>query len=134
MSKMNVHSTSGIGLRSVTTAVHQQFQGPLPPPEMLKGYDQTLPGSAHRILTMAEGEQIHRHVMEERSLKYGVSITVVGQLFGLIIALVVVIGGFVLIFFDKTLAGLITLLPSLGGLVMLFIYGKNPPRGTTPSK
>ena len=33
------------------------YQGPLPPPEDLEQYNQTLPGAAERILSMAEKEQ-----------------------------------------------------------------------------
>lgn len=37
------------------------FSGPLPPPQALQGYEDTLPGAAERILHMAEKEQTHRH-------------------------------------------------------------------------
>ena len=33
------------------------FSGPIPPPQFLEGYERVLPGSADRILTMAENEQ-----------------------------------------------------------------------------
>ena len=36
------------------------FSGPLPPPTMFEGYESVLPGSADRILAMAEKEQQHR--------------------------------------------------------------------------
>lgn len=36
------------------------FSGPLPPPTMYGEYERTLPGSAERILVMAEKEQDHR--------------------------------------------------------------------------
>src|SRR5690349_6225737 len=34
-----------------------RFAGPLPPPELFAEYDRVLPGSAERILAMAEREQ-----------------------------------------------------------------------------
>lgn len=37
------------------------FSGPIPPPQVLQGYEDTLPGAAERILHMAEQEQSHRH-------------------------------------------------------------------------
>ena len=40
------------------------FRGPLPPPALFSHYDKTLPGSADRILKMAETEQSHRHGWE----------------------------------------------------------------------
>jgi|GEM_PF-2319512 len=38
-------------------AYQAYFSGPLPPPGMFLKYDQALPGSADRILTLAENEQ-----------------------------------------------------------------------------
>jgi len=38
-----------------------RFAGPLPPPEFFAEYNRILPGSAERILAMAEREQAHRH-------------------------------------------------------------------------
>jgi uncharacterized membrane protein len=37
-----------------TKIVSQKFSGPLPPPELLEGYERILPGAADRILKMAE--------------------------------------------------------------------------------
>ena len=37
------------------------FSGPLPPPHILKQYDECLPDTADRIITMAEKEQEFRH-------------------------------------------------------------------------
>ena len=40
-----------------TVTIHA---GPLPPPEILREYDQALPGLADRIVSMAEGQANHR--------------------------------------------------------------------------
>lgn len=40
------------------------FKGPLPPPALNKEYENVLPGSADRIMLMAESEQQHRHGMD----------------------------------------------------------------------
>lgn len=39
----------------------ESFAGPLPHPDLLKKYDEVLPGTAERILAMAEEEQRIRH-------------------------------------------------------------------------
>lgn len=58
----------------IAAAFH--FSGPLPPPEILNGYEQVLPGSADRIIRMAEGQASHRQAIErgeqqsERRLSY----------------------------------------------------------------
>ena len=42
---------------------------PLPPPAMYRAYDEVLPGSAERILRMAEREQDHRIEWERDTLR-----------------------------------------------------------------
>jgi uncharacterized membrane protein len=43
------------------------FTGPLPPPGVLKGYEDALPGSAERIISMAEKYGDHRRALEVRA-------------------------------------------------------------------
>lgn len=45
----------------VRAIVCQHFQGPVPPPSMLKKYDQLVPGLANRLVELTEKEQAHRH-------------------------------------------------------------------------
>jgi uncharacterized membrane protein len=44
--------------------VSQQFQGPLPPPELLDQYDQVAPGAAKAIIEMAQKQAAHRQQLE----------------------------------------------------------------------
>lgn len=44
-------------------------QGPLPPPEILKGYDAVKPGTSDLIIAMAQKEQEQRHRVENISLE-----------------------------------------------------------------
>lgn len=43
----------------------RSYMGPIPPPEMLAGYEEVLPGSANRILEMAEKQSQHRMSLEK---------------------------------------------------------------------
>ncbi len=52
------------------TAVHQSFSGPLPHPDLLRHYNEILPGVAERIFSMAEAEAEHQHAMESVPLQY----------------------------------------------------------------
>ncbi|WP_261246181.1 DUF2335 domain-containing protein [Serratia fonticola] len=45
------------------------FQGPLPPPTIMVGYEKILPGATDRLITLVENQQAHRHQMEVDSLK-----------------------------------------------------------------
>ena len=46
-------------INQATELVQQSahFSGPIPPPDAMAGYEEVLPGSADRIMTMAENEQ-----------------------------------------------------------------------------
>ena len=68
------------------------FSGPLPPPSMFREYDSILPGSAERILAMAEKEQDHRTTWENKALDTIARQGNIGQWFGLLIA-ILCIGG-----------------------------------------
>ena len=44
--------------------------GPIPPPSMMEQYEGTLPGSADRILKMAENQSEHRQSLEKQRLSF----------------------------------------------------------------
>ena len=68
------------------------FSGPLPPPSMYGEYEAVLKGSADRILNMAEKEQDHRIAWESKALDESVRETNLGQKFGLVIAVLCIVG------------------------------------------
>jgi uncharacterized membrane protein len=76
----------------VVQELYQEFhQGPLPSPRQLSGYEKVLPGSAERIMKMAEKEQDHRQGCENRLIGAEISLKHIGQ--GLaFLALIVMIG------------------------------------------
>ena len=43
----------------------EEYSGPIPHPNILKQFEEVIPGSADRILKMAEKEQEHRHEFEK---------------------------------------------------------------------
>jgi uncharacterized membrane protein len=43
------------------------FAGPLPPPDLLRAYENLCAGSADRIISMAEAESRHRQGLENRT-------------------------------------------------------------------
>lgn len=49
-------------------AASQQWQGPLPPPAALEHFERLVPGSAARLVAMAEAEQKHRHAIESGAM------------------------------------------------------------------
>jgi len=51
------------------TQLLTEFRGPLPPPEYLKGYEEACPGSANRIIRMAEIAQDKRECRNDMIVK-----------------------------------------------------------------
>ena len=98
--------------------------GPLPPPEVIAGYERALPGSADRIIRMAEREQEHRHRKNERELILRGRATFLGQVFGFLIGISGTLGGVFLVFHDKSIGGFSVFFVSLATLAGIYVYGK----------
>lgn len=62
---------------------HHAFQGPLPPPYLLRGYQDILPDAPERIFQLTEKEFAHRQKMEEKALDGAINRDKRGQWFGL---------------------------------------------------
>lgn len=48
--------------------ISSTFEGPIPPPALLREYNQILPGAAERIIAMAENEGRHRQALENKAV------------------------------------------------------------------
>ena len=48
--------------------VARAFVGPVPPPDLLRQYEEISPGFADRLIQMAEAQQNHRHQLEQQHL------------------------------------------------------------------
>ncbi len=49
------------------------YQGPIPPPEVLQGFEQLVPGTAERLIKLAEDESHHRRSLEQQAMDANVS-------------------------------------------------------------
>jgi len=77
------------------SAQRQAFSGPLPPPEILKQYQQLSPDLVNRIITLAEDEAQARRKLESDTLQANIEISkktsserAKGQIFGFSIGIV----------------------------------------------
>lgn len=105
---------------------HTSHSGPLPHPEILKGYENILPGAAERVFAMAESQQKHRMAMEETIVKNQIKQSRNGQIWGGLLAVLFGIISFVFAFLGyPTLAG-ITLTTTIIGLATIFVLNKIP--------
>jgi uncharacterized membrane protein len=53
----------------VVQAIKEEFSGPIPPPDIIEKYERIIPGSADRIMTMAEKQAAHRQAMEKKMIE-----------------------------------------------------------------
>lgn len=103
--------------------------GPLPPPAVLKQYDDIVPGAADRILTMAESQSRHRRDLETKVINADTRNARLGLIFGFLIGMTGVVGGIVVILGGQgqILGGFISV-GALAALVGVFVYGSTQRR------
>jgi len=80
----------------------EQTTGDFPPPSMVRGYEETLPGAADRLFTLAEEEgkalrEDRRMLIRQRGR---------GQHYAFVLALTALVFGFILLLLDKSAEGL----------------------------
>ena len=100
------------------------FKGPLPPPSILKQYNTIDPTFADRIVKMAESEQEHRKNMDIRSLEGQFRERRIGQVFGLIIGTIAIVGGVVASLSGAEISGGFIGFGGVIGLVAVFVIGR----------
>lgn len=107
------------------------WQAPLPPPNLLREYNEAFPGCAERIVAMAEAESKERHE-ENRHERDSFRLIVAGDIYsqkvGLWLAFVLAISvisvGAFLIYTGRLAWGTSLIGIPLIALVSLFIYGR----------
>src|SRR5277367_5058528 len=80
-----------------------EFSGPLPPPQILQGYNQAFAGCAERIVAMAERQSAHRQAIERSVIDANCDAQTRGQYFAFVLAAMVVGGGIYLLAQGKSL-------------------------------
>jgi len=106
----------------------QYYSGPLPTPQQLLEYNEVSAGLGDRIVTEWQTEGAHRRRLESTGLRGQLSAQRRGQIFALILALIIVGGGLALLFTDRSLEGLVAVLAPLATLAGVFIYNSSSGR------
>jgi uncharacterized membrane protein len=101
----------------------QSFSGPLPPPEVLKRFDDIVPGAAERIIKMAEAQSEHRKDLEKKVIESDISRSKWGQILGFIISIVGLISATIVSIYGNQIAGGLIGIGTLASLVGVFMYG-----------
>lgn len=111
-------------LLSYTAAFAGWWSGPYPPPELLRGYEDVLPGSADRIISMAEKQQQHRQELEKTTVVGASKRAWWGLWLGFVISLVVLGLGTLTILEGYPWAGGGVMGVDVVALAGVFVYGQ----------
>lgn len=101
----------------------QSFSGPLPHPDILKKFDEVVPGAAERIIKMAELQSEHRRELEKKVINSGIVREKWGQNLGFIIAVIGLGASALIAIYGSPVVGGIIGFGTLASLVGVFMYG-----------
>ncbi|SRR3989344_2600324 len=107
----------------------QSFSGPLPHPDILRKFEEVVPGSAERIIKMAEEQSAHRKDLEQKVISSDIARSKWGQILGFVIAISGLVVSTLVSIYGNAIAGGIIGVGTLASLVGVFMYGS-----TTRSK
>lgn len=104
------------------------WSAPLPPPDVLAKYNEAFPGCAERIVNAADTQAKHRQHLETITIEGNVRSQTRGQWMAFILALVILLGGFLLIYLNKDILGTVFIGSDIAATIGIFIYGKRDQR------
>jgi len=108
-------------VRYISRIVAAYYRGPLPPPSMLRGYEDVLPGSADRILALLEKQSAHRQELESKTIAANIRSRYIGQGFAFVLCFIVIVGGLWAIFLGQSLVGFAAILLAVAGVAATFL-------------
>ena len=124
----DVVSSGSVGMVSAS------WKGPLPPPEVLRSFEEIVPGAAGRILDMAERQSDHRIQMEKTAIVGDSRRSYLGLAAAFILSSAIIGGGIYLIINDHDWAGVSLIGLDVVGLAAVFLYGTKSRRAERDRK
>jgi uncharacterized membrane protein len=109
--------------------ITQHYSGPVPPAAELERYEQLLPGSADRMLKMAEQGLAHRMQTERRESLWEHLHIGMGQIFALLVFLVIMLVSYRLVMSDHGWVGGVFGTLDVVALVTVFVYPRSSGNG-----
>ncbi|WP_312316640.1 DUF2335 domain-containing protein [Stenotrophomonas sp.] len=107
--------------------VQERWQGPVPSPATLAGYEDVLSGLADRIIRMAEQEGAHSRLVEVRTLNWSIVSRLVGQAFGAGLAVACLLLSYRLAVFGEAWVAAILGGTTLTTVVLAFLQWRRGP-------
>ena len=111
--------------KAIMTLQAVEYQGPLPPPQMLQGYEDIEKGLASRIVAMAEKDQQKAFEHREKVLKFQGRDSLLGAIFSFLTVIVTLVVGTILLLNNKDVGGLVALITGVGTIIKLFLGDRN---------
>lgn len=102
----------------------EHHSGPLPAPRTLKGYDEIVPNGAERIVNVFEKQSDHRITLEAKVIGRQTFQSLLGQIFGFVIALIFLFAGIYLVEKGYEVAGITVFGLDIVGLATVFVIGR----------
>lgn len=96
------------------------YQGDLPHPDILEGYNRLYPDAVKRIIENGIAESEHRRKMEDKYLSGNIAAHKFGQVLGFIVALAIITSGTFLIFTGHAITGSLMTGATAVGVIGLF--------------
>ena len=112
----------------LVTEISQSFSGPLPHPDVLRKFNEIVPGSAERIMKMAEEQSAHRKELEKKVIDSDIARSKWGQILGFIIAITGLGISTIIAIYGSAIAGGVIGVGTLASLVGVFMYGSKTRR------
>lgn len=113
--------------RAISKIIQSEFSGPIPPPNIIRGYEEIVPGAADRIIAMAENQSKHRQDMERIMVKSESRDSLLGVLFAFFLGISCVIAAIVMVVMVPENAGVISGaalgVTGIGSIIATFIKG-----------
>lgn len=100
----------------------ERYSGIIPHPSIVGRWERIMPGSAERILSLSEKHQDHRMEIERTMFGVFVKREQLGMWFYFILALVMIIGGIIIILSGYSTVGLVALAAPVATLAGSFLY------------
>lgn len=110
------------------SAEMRSYSGPIPPPDLLKQYDEIAAGTALRIIAMSEKQSEHRMSLEKQVVTSGIRRSWAGLVFGFLIACVFAGAGVWIASMGHPAAGATVATTSVFSLVAVFVTGTRSQR------
>ncbi|MEW5928987.1 MAG: DUF2335 domain-containing protein [Gemmatimonadota bacterium] len=101
-----------------------EFQGPMPPPELVRQYEEILPGAAKFFFSSLDRQSNHRQDLERQVVGANIVNEKTGMWLAFFLAALMVLCGTFLIYSDKDPQGLAMIGGTIATFAGIFVYGR----------